>query len=278
MQCDLMRDGRAQGEISAFIDGELPEPAARELGAHLQACAVCAALAADYRRLGRQLRIGGRVPASEALQTRVRAALSAASGIEAGAGSAGVAAPPPLPQPRKWSIEPIVRQAAILAAVCLLSVLATWFALSDRNRLEALEREVLSAHVRALLQDTPVQVASSDQHTVRPWFTGRLEFAPDVKDLSADGFPLAGARLDYVDGRRVAALVYRRRLHVINVFTWPGNGGPRPVASPGAGGDAAPVLAVRNGYNVLHWRRSGAAYWAVSDLNATELRQLQGLL
>ena len=127
---------------------------------------------------------------------------------------------------------------------------------------------MLSAHVRSLLQDTPVQIASSDRHTVKPWFTGRVDFAPDVKDLAAEGFPLVGARLDYVDGRRVGALVYKRRLHTINVFMWPS----------ASREDTAPRLVVRNGYNALTWSRNGITQWAISDLNAGELRELQSLL
>ena len=131
-----------------------------------------------------------------------------------------------------------------------------------------LERDVLAAHVRSLLQDSPTQVASSEAHTVKPWFAGRLEFAPSVKDLAAEGFPLAGARLDYIGERRVAALVYRRRLHVVNVFVWP--------AADAA--DSTPRALTLRGYNLLTWSRGGIAYWAISDLNMAELQRLQALL
>jgi anti-sigma factor RsiW len=131
----------------------------------------------------------------------------------------------------------------------------------------ALARDVLAAHVRALMQDNAVQIASLDTHTVKPWFAGRLEFAPAVKDLSAEGFALAGGRLDYVGGRRVAALVYRRRLHQVSVFVWP------------ADGDAVTPSAARlDGYNLVSWQRGGMTFWAVSDLNEGELRELQSLL
>jgi anti-sigma factor RsiW len=115
---------------------------------------------------------------------------------------------------------------------------------------------------------SPIQVASADPHTVRPWFNDRVEFAPAVKDLAADRFRLVGARLDYVGGRGVSALVYMRRLHVVNVFVWPS---PRDE-------DASPRLIQLNGYNAVSWSRAGIAYWAVSDLNAAELRQLSSLL
>ena len=119
--------------------------------------------------------------------------------------------------------------------------------------------------MRSLLQESPIQVASSEAHTDKPWFAGRLEFAPSVKDLTAEGFPLAGARLDYIGDRRVAALVYHRRLHVVNVFEWP--------ATDGA--DSAPRDFVHKGYNVVSWGKGGIAYWAISDLNIGELRLLQ---
>jgi anti-sigma factor RsiW len=131
-----------------------------------------------------------------------------------------------------------------------------------------LEQQVLQAHIRSLLQDGPIQVASSDSHTVKPWFAGRVDFAPDVKDLTAEGFALLGGRLDYVDDRRVGALVYRRRLHVVDVFMWraPGNE------------EVAPTLATKNGYNLLSWTKGGVTYWAVSDIDANELKRLQSLL
>jgi anti-sigma factor RsiW len=118
--------------------------------------------------------------------------------------------------------------------------------------------------MRALLQDNAVQIASLDTHTVKPWFAGRLEFSPVVKDLAAEGFQLVGGRLDYVGGRRVAALVYRRHLHQVSVFIWP------------AEGDAATPSRTRlDGYNVVSWQRAGMTFWAVSDLNEGELRELQ---
>ncbi len=131
-----------------------------------------------------------------------------------------------------------------------------------------MQQEIITAHIRSLLQDGPIQVASSDSHTVKPWFAGRVDFAPEVKDLTAEGFPLMGGRLDYVHGRRVGGLVYKRRLHTINVFMW---------RAPG-GDDAAPSATTRNGYNFLTWTKAGVIYWAVSDLDGAELKRLQELL
>ena len=117
---------------------------------------------------------------------------------------------------------------------------------------------VVTDHIRALQPGHLMDVVSTDQHTVKPWFDGRLAFAPPVKDFQAEGFPLAGGRLDYLDGREVAALIYRSRQHVIELFVWPSGGDT----------DHAPAAGNRNGYNFVRWTRDGMALWAVSDLNA----------
>jgi anti-sigma factor RsiW len=123
--------------------------------------------------------------------------------------------------------------------------------------------EVIASHVRSLLATHLVDVPSSDQHTVKPWFNGKIDFAPEVKDLAAQGFPLVGGRLDYIGGKTAAALVYRRNQHPINVLV---------VSAPGKG-DARPANMNRKGYHLIHWTRDGLDYWAVSDLNTTELGQ-----
>ncbi|HLJ11659.1 MAG TPA: hypothetical protein VKU82_10735, partial [Planctomycetaceae bacterium] len=111
-------------------------------------------------------------------------------------------------------------------------------------------------------------VESSDEHTVKPWFGGRLDFSPWVGDLANEGFPLQGGRLDYLDNRRVAALVYRRRDHVINLFIWPA----------AASGATAPRLQRQNNFQMWQWSSAGLAYWAVSDLNAAELHDFVALV
>ena len=151
---------------------------------------------------------------------------------------------------------------------CGMTAGATALLMSRMQGWAALERDIAAAHVRSLLQDSPLQVASSDAHTIKPWFAGRLDFAPTVRDLTAEGFPLAGARLDFVGERRVAALVYRRRLHLVNVFVWPSADGI----------DSAPRGLIHRGYNVVTWSKEGILYWAISDLNMAEMRLLQGLL
>jgi anti-sigma factor RsiW len=262
MQCE-----RARELLSPYLDGELSAQERRVVAAHIEGCRICEAQVADFQRVGRTLAEAGREPMPKALALRLRANLAR----EAEKTAPVLVAPAVVMPTRRrvpFAARALLRQAAVVAAACVLSALATWWILGALGETSRLEQEVLAAHVRALLQDSPIQVASTDAHTVKPWFSGRVDFAPDVKDLAAEGFPLIGGRLDYVGGRRVGAVVYRRRLHTINVFMWPST-------SPG---DAAPRLVTRNGYNLLGWSRGGVAYWAVSDLNAGDLGQLQGLL
>src|SRR5262245_54356452 len=135
-------------------------------------------------------------------------------------------------------------------------------------RTDAIVDQVVANHVRSLLAAQLVDVVSSDQHTVKPWFDGKIDFAPEVRELSANGFPLAGGRLDYLDGKTVAALVYHRNKHPINLFITPTATGRRTL----------PRATSRRGYNVLAWTNNGMNYWAVSDLNQAELREFSELV
>jgi len=146
-------------------------------------------------------------------------------------------------------------------AVCLLALAwSSYVYLNLPSAGEPLVSELVASHVRSLQVDHLSDVASSDRHTVKPWFNGKLDFAPTVIDLAARGYALEGGRLDYLGGRTVASLVYRHGPHPINLYTWP---------DPGP--DEGPVRRERQGFRLVHWRTGGMAYWAVSDLAADEM-------
>lgn len=239
--------------VHAYADGELDLAKSLEVEAHVKTCVACAREQASLRALRTAFSNGSLYhDAPGQLQRRVRAAVRDARRAEYGRGPAlgylgwaGAAA------------------AVLLAAIIIRGVLPL-----GRSASELTAREVVDDHLRSLTQNHLADVLSSNQHTVKPWFDGRLDFTPPVEDLAVQGFPLVGGRLDYLDNRPVAAVVYRRRQHVINVFI-----APAPHAI-----DTLPVSQARAGYNIVYWTRSGMEYWAVSSLNAAELEKFAQLL
>ena len=242
-----------EAQLDAYLDGELATVDARELEAHLAQCPECA----RFRQERLQLRaaITARVPvfpAPDALRERVRAAVGAAARARA---------------PRRFTAWGVWRPLALAASLAVVAV-GSWRLALQRTAGETLADDVLGSHIRSLMPGHLTDVLSSDQHTVKPWFNGRLDFSPPVYDLAGRGYPLIGGRLDYVDGRGVAALVYGRRQHLINVFLW-------PVARRPA---AAPASRTHQGYHLLHWTTADYTYWVVSDLGLPELGEFAGLL
>ena len=225
--------------LHGMLDGELDVVGALAFEAHLKECPACAA---EYRRQ-QAIRMALRRPelrdrAPEALRRKLEAALQ----------------PPSVPWWRRflgdwrWGGA----GAAVLAMALMLLVVL------PRGG-DDLARQLVDSHVRSLLAEHLVDVPSSDRHTVKPWFVGKIDFAPPVTDLSAEGFALAGGRLDYVAGRPAAALVYRRRLHTIDLFVWPDDGDTRAAA------------ATVRGFHIRQWSRGGMSFRAVSDLGSEDL-------
>ena len=240
MNCD-----EAKIMMHALVDGELDAGHAREVEQHIASCAACAAelrAVQDMRTKMRAADLSYGAPAN--LRARIEGKLPArgASGTNRRAVLKG------------FSIGAV---ATALAASGLLTVVMRE---DDQRRVLG---EVVSAHLRSLQGQHLIDVASSDQHTVKPWFNGRLDVAPPVVDLTAQGFTLIGGRLDYVDAKPAAVIVYRRRVHVINLFC-----APAPGSSP-----RAAVMESLQGFNVRRWSENGINLWAVSDLNADELSE-----
>ena len=231
--------------LHAYVDGELDLANAREAERHLESCADCRATERAIRALREALTSDWpayRAPAR--LRRNVRAALRREA------------------KSMRQTLSPwfIFATGAAFAAVIVAAAL---FQTTRPARSNAIVDQVVANHVRSLLAAHLVDVVSSDQHTVKPWFDGKIDFAPVVRDLSADSFPLVGRRLDYLDGKTVVALVYQRNKHPINLFITPAPGNR----------DTLPTVETRRGYNIFSWTHGEMNYWAVSDLNQAELRQ-----
>lgn len=263
-----MRCEHARERIGALLDGELSSGQRQSVAEHAESCPACARYRDELKDLSAKL-AGARERAPLGLARRIQARLA----VEQQSEMADIVAEHEAPvsfaaklAARTRRLTPALRQMAAMLVVCVLSVSGTWWHLQTVDNQELINRDVLAAHVRSLIQDNTVQVVSNDQHNVKPWFAGRLEFTPVVKDLSTEGYQLVGGRLDYINGRRVAVIVYKKRLHQINVFIWPSN-------------DTDPVkIETAEGYNIASWCRGGMAFRAISDLNAGELRELPALL
>ncbi len=261
----------ARALLHAFVDDELDPVRSLDVQNHLDACPACAREHAAHRTLRAALRNEALYfKASEGLESRLRAALRAKGATGLAADDRG-----PVERTGAWAVFRGVRWAWLTAgaAAALLTVttIAIWrFGASTLRPPgdELLAQEVVASHVRSLMAGHLTDVPSSDQHTVKPWFNGRLDFSPPVRDLASDGFELIGGRLDYLVARPVAALVYRRRLHVINLMIWPAPGEP----------DRSLAAVTRQGYHVLRWTEGGMSYWAVSDLNEGEMGEFARLL
>jgi anti-sigma factor (TIGR02949 family) len=248
MSCEL-----TSSVLHGYLDGELDAARAADFERHLVFCAEC------VRELEAQENLRASLQGA-ALHERAPSALREKLRAEFGAPGRAQRSPVTTFRPNPW------RWLAVAAALLLAAVVG-WRLTGLRNGSEnAVAVAIVDAHLRSLQPGHLEDVISTDQHTVKPWFDGKLDFAPPVRDFADSGFPLQGGRLDVIRGRAVAVLVYARRKHIINVFIW-----------PTAQADVEPVSASRLGYNWTAWRRSGMEIWAVSDVNPADLSELQRL-
>ena len=243
--------------VQAELDGELGAAEAAALAAHRAECPICEAAAGELMQARAMMRGDLYQPVSEDVRQRIMASLAAAS--PARSQSSPVPAARVAQWWRGWRSAWWSNSASFgLGAACAAALA---FLLLTPALPPGLTDEIVAGHVRALQPGHLEDVASEDRHTVKPWFDGKLDFAPPVKDLAAERFPLIGGRLDYLDGRPVAALVYQRDKHIIDLFVWPG------------AGKTSPQTAERQGYNIVHWSESGMNFWAVSDVEMPQLQQ-----
>ena len=252
-----MNCATARELLSAYVDGELPPPEATELAGHLTTCGSCSAETEAMVTTVRRVREGlVRHHAPDVLRARVRAAIR-----EEHAPGTPAARP-------AWRLpwRTVAAGLLIAAASSALTVIATRAGASSAAGF-GVGDEVVASHIRSLMPDHLTDVRSSDQHNVKPWFNGRVNVSPDVPRLDSLGYPLVGGRVDYIDGRNVASVVYKRRQHVINVFSWPSSDDR----------DLAPQVSSSHGYNLIHARRNGEEVWLASDLNLGELREFARL-
>lgn len=246
----------SQNLIESYVDGELDAVQEAGIEQHLTDCQACSDAEGRLRRQKAAIQaVAPYYSAPPGLRGSIHSALQRVDAERI------VLEPWRRPIPgRSW-------RWATLAASLLLAASLSWNVVQSRsNQAEREVGGVVTAHVQSLIGDHLTDVKSSDQHTVKPWFAGKLDFSPEVKDFAVQGFPLAGGRVDYLGGRTVAVLIYHRRQHVINLFVWPADSTP-----------AAVKTVSRNGYNMLTWTDGSMTYWAVSDVSAGELENFRML-
>jgi anti-sigma factor (TIGR02949 family) len=242
--------------LQGYFDGELDLVRSVEFEDHLKTCSDCAAELREHQALRQSLRTANLYErAPESLRARIRAELLSSK-----------VQPKVVPMRRRRVLEWFAVAAAIIVAAFLGARVIPNIGGQRQTDLQA--QEIVASHIRSLQPGHLFDVQSTDQHTVKPWFDGKLDFAPPVTDFASQGFPLVGGRLDYLDNRDVAALVYQRQKHLINIFVWPVES--KPAKLPG--------IQTIQGYNLIFWWHDGMYFCAASDLNVPELRQLAQLL
>ena len=254
--------------MDGYLDGELDPITSQRVEQHLRDCPKCERAYEAHAALAHAIsRSAPYYKAPTELRQRIQSSLRGAAGVSASRSPARENhALSRSPRAERRVVLPEIpwNWLALAAAIVLAAIIASNFLPRLRQPAsdQFLATQLIASHVRSLMAAHLTDVASSDQHTVKPWLDTKLDFAPPVVDLSSEGFPLVGGRLDYLDNRPVAALVYGRRKHFINLFVW-------PTASDEA---KTPKTITREGYQLLHWADSDFNYWAVSDVNVNDLQ------
>ena len=248
MPCDVK-----QTELASFFDGELQGTAQGSLARHVASCSTCSQNLHRLCVMRDMLRKESPV-VPDGLAAKINEMLDS---------EIGNGAPSSVIPPLRW--RPLALAASYIAVALAAGFLGTML-VSWQRATDGVTHDVVAAHVRALMQDAPFQVASSDQHTVKPWFAGRAEFSPQVRDFAAQGYTLVGGRLDYVDGHRVAAVVYRHDKHLVDLMMWPSR-------VP----DSAPEFSTTDGFHLAAWVAGGLEARAISDMGSDEMKAFAGL-
>jgi anti-sigma factor RsiW len=238
----------------AYVDNELDTPTAIRVASHMEECPTCRSACENTRLLhGALEKHATHYQAPAHLRHRVQLMIDAEKASSRKASRLS----------RSWIGWGL--STGFSAAFAIM--LALYLQVPSAS--EQFEQELVADHYRSLMADHLTDVASSDKHTVKPWFTGKLDFSPPVHDLAQQDFPLVGGRLEYLDKRPAAALAYRHGRHLINLFVLP---------NEGRGKDTSSEIHTRQGFQLIHWTQSGMAYWAVSDMSAEEMLRFQRLL
>ncbi|ASV99560.1 anti-sigma factor family protein [Paraburkholderia aromaticivorans] len=281
--------------LDANADHELPAPDARRVQQHIESCAACRLESANLRAISGALRAAPYHRAPQSLRERIVAGLPSVDEPAAAAEAplASVATPPRERARRGWldrlldgwrapqggagwpagagGSGVVFARGWRVALVVALCAVAAGVALNLRRPADfgPFTDELVESHVRAQVSGRDIDVISTDRHTVKPWFNGRLDYSPPVEDLAASGFALEGGRLDYLAHQRVAVLVYRYQKHVIDVYVFPQAGAGRNTDG------AAPATLGREGYSIAHWDAEGMTWWAISDAAPDALKGLE---
>lgn len=243
--------------LHGYFDGELDLLSSLAFEEHMKTCPDCAQSVRNQQNLRDTLHSTGlyeRAPST--LEARIRASIPGAPSSVEGM----------RPAQKRWP-EQWLGVAAAIALVAIAGIALFSVARTEKTN-DLIAQEVVESHVRSLEVGHLTDVPSSDQHTVKPWFNGKIDFAPPVTDFASRGFPLVGGRLDYLDHHNVASLIYQRRAHFINVFIWPDE----------TKTNQSPRSETIDGYHLIHWQQDGLKFWMISDVSQDDENQLVALI